>query len=133
MCLCFSQLEFLNNFFLLSTPQERFIEALDPSSTGNYNQKIFSSLATSIFSGKTNIAALLLEKTSLPIDFAGQTGNTGLLFASMFGNVPTVEYLIHKGADVTVQNALGETALALALKNGHRDIVLLLRAAGATK
>lgn len=112
---------------------ERFIEELDPSSVGNYNQKVFSSLATSIFAGNSNIAQLLFEKTTVPIDFAGQTGNTALIFASMFGNAATVEYLLHKGADVTVKNALGETALNLALKNGHRDIVLLLRAAGATK
>lgn len=113
--------------------QEKFIEALDPSSAVDYNSQVYTSLATSIYSGNVNIAQLLLTKTALPIDYAGQTGNTALIFASMWGHVDTVSYLLGSGADVALFNAQGESALSLAMKNGHRDVVLLLRAAGATQ
>lgn len=116
-----------------SPVQEEYIRALDPASTGDYNTQVYTSLATSIFAGHANVAQILLSKTSLPIDFAGQTGNTALLFASLWGQLSSVQYLLDNGADFAVENTLGETALSVALKNGHRDVVLLLRAAGATK
>lgn len=92
---------------------------------------MYNSLATSIFSGNANIAELLLTKTTLPVDFQGRTGNTALMFAAQWGQLASADYLLKSGADVSVVNAQGDTALSLALKNGHRDVVLLLRKFGA--
>jgi ankyrin repeat protein len=77
------------------------------------------------------VAEVLLTKTSLPIDHQGRTGNTALMFAAQWGQTASVEYLLKASADVTLTNANGDTALSLAMKNGHRDIAVLLRAYGA--
>lgn len=92
---------------------------------------MYNSLATSIFTGHANVAELLLTKTALPIDFQGRTGNTALMFAAQWGQQASVDYLLKTGADVSVVNAQGDTALSLALKNGHRNVALLLRQYGA--
>jgi ankyrin repeat protein len=111
--------------------QEKFIETLDPSSSGTYHAQVYTSLASAIFSGNSNVAELLLTKTTLPIDHQGRTGNTALMFAAQWGQAASVEYLLKSGADVTLTNADGDTALALAMKNGQRDIAVLLRSYGA--
>lgn len=104
---------------------------MDPSSSGTYQAQVYTSLASAIFSGNTNVAEVLLTKTSLPIDHQGRTGNTALMFAAQWGQTASVEYLLKASADVTLTNANGDTALSLAMKNGHRDIAVLLRAYGA--
>jgi ankyrin repeat protein len=115
---------------LFVDPQEEFIATLDPSSSGTYNTQVYASLATSIFHGHHSVAEVLLTKTSLPINFQGQTGNTALMFAAQWGNLAVVQYLLDSGADVTLKNASGETALTLALKNGQRQVAVLLRSFG---
>jgi ankyrin repeat protein len=111
-------------------PQEEFIATLDPSSSGTYNTQVYASLATSIFHGHHSVAEVLLTKTSLPINFQVPPGNTGLFFAALWGNLAVVQYLLDSGADVTLKNASGETALTLALKNGQRQVAVLLRSFG---
>lgn len=110
--------------------QEAFIASLDAASSITYNTQIYASLATSIFHGSNNVAEVLLTKTALPVNFQGQTGNTALMFAAQWGNRAMVQYLLDNGADVGLKNTAGESAVALALKNGHRDIAVLLRSYG---
>lgn len=123
---------YFNNKHLAShCKQEKFIEELNPADQGDYQSKVYSSLASSIFNGNANVAELLLTKTTLPVDFQGRTGNTALMFAAQWGQMASVEYLLKNGADTGITNTQGETALSLAMKNGHRDVVVLLRSYGA--
>lgn len=104
---------------------------MDPSSVGSYYAQVYASLATSIFNGHVNVAEVLLTKTTLPVNFQGITGNTALMFAAQWGQLEAVQYLLNAAADVTLVNASGDTALSLAMKGGHREIAVLLRAYGA--
>ena len=92
---------------------------------------MFSSLATAIFHNHDNVAQVLVSKTAMPIDFQGNTGNTALIFAAEWGQLASVQFLLENQADATLKNANGDTALSLAMKNGHRDIATLLRSYGA--
>ncbi|KAI9487660.1 MAG: DIL domain-containing protein [Benjaminiella poitrasii] len=53
-------------------------------------------------------------------------GSTPLIYASCFGKLETVEYLLQIGAKVDVQDKIGWTALMWATTKGHSDIVQLL-------
>jgi ankyrin repeat protein len=48
------------------------------------------------------------------------------------GLVDCVRFLLLKGADVNAKTEDGRSALTVARKSGHRDIVAMLTAAGAT-
>lgn len=48
-------------------------------------------------------------------------GNTALMFASTFGNLPIVKLLLKKGANPDIQNYYGETALTYA-RSTNRDV-----------
>ncbi len=75
---------------------------------------------------------MLLDKTPLPINSRGQTGNTLLMFAADFGRKAIVEELLKRGADATVENTKGDTALAIARKKGHTEVAQVLLNYGAT-
>ena len=88
-------------------------------------------MVTSIAYGRTPVLDVLLTKTGVPIDSKGRTGNNLLMFASMWGQLEIVEYLLQNGARINDRNALNETALSLARKNGHQDVATLLVLNGA--
>lgn len=74
---------------------------------------------------------VILTKTSASVDSTGHHGNNLLLYASMWGQYDVVEYLLKKGADVSIRNEDNDSALTLARKHGHRDVAVLLREYGA--
>ena len=59
-------------------------------------------------------------------------GDTPLLLAIRQGNHKQAKHLVSFGADVTVKDARGKTALAIANSLGLRDIAQLLQRNGAT-
>ena len=58
-------------------------------------------------------------------------GYTALMTAAVIGSTEAVRFLLQAGAEVNSKNDNKETALLLAEKWGHSDIVNLLREAGA--
>ncbi len=52
-----------------------------------------------------------------------ENGFSPLLWASSYGQLPTVKLLISKGADPSIRGKHGETALLLASANGHVHVL----------
>ena len=65
-----------------------------------------------------------------PNSLADRIG-TGLMIAAWRGDIPMMELLVTRGADVNRANALGERALMHAAWRGHADAVKWLLARGA--
>lgn len=76
---------------------------------------------------------VLLRKGEINLNGQGITGNTLLMFASIFGKYDHSDLLVKAGADYTLRNNQGDSALSLAKKGGYREIVKLLRSFGATQ
>ena len=55
------------------------------------------------------------------------------MYASQWGQFSIIQYLLssNNNIDINKRNNNNENALNLAMKNGHRDIVTLLRSYGA--
>ena len=81
-----------------------------------------------------DLAELLLSKGADVNDAAtsGATkGYTPLIMAARNNKKELVEFLIQHGADVNATTGDGNTALSLATKAGHAEIVKMLKASGA--
>lgn len=97
------------------------------------NKVALNALTTAIFDGQTNLAEVLVEKAAIPIDDAGVTGNTPLMWASIFCRSSVITSLLNLGASVSLANKDGDTPLSLAKKGGCVAGVQILRKAGATR
>ncbi len=64
-------------------------------------------------------------------DFMADRIGTGLMIAAWYGNIPMMELLVSRGADVNKTNALGERALMHAAWRGQTAAVKWLLAKGA--
>ncbi|CAG2123517.1 unnamed protein product, partial [Medioppia subpectinata] len=67
---------------------------------------------------------------SVVIDELDDKGFTPLLWASAYGQLPTVKLLVSKGANTSIRGNEGETALLLAAANGHVHVLKELIAIG---
>ena len=59
-----------------------------------------------------------------------QRAETPLHDASRLGKASVVAFLLERGAEASIRNTIGETALEIATFNDHRDVIVLLRAHG---
>ena len=89
-----------------------------------------------ILSGKvsTTVCDLLLKKGANVNDeltSISASGWTALHFAAINGDVELVKYLIRKGANVNHKSSEGSSALYLAKQNSYKEIVKILKKAGA--
>jgi hypothetical protein len=75
--------------------------------------------------GKVGIARLLLESGADPD--GGEDGHTPLMIASERGNLEMVRMLLETGADIDRKDSRNQTALSLAGKNDHQEIIRLLK------
>jgi ankyrin repeat protein len=97
----------------------------------------YTATVSSIFFSYNEVSKVLLKETDLNLEYRGlSTGNTLLMWASIFGNYDAAAYFIAEAMRqaiplISQTNLDGDTALSLALKHGHRDIALLLQNNGA--
>jgi ankyrin repeat protein len=68
----------------------------------------------------------LLDFDEVDVDLECDDG-TALHTAVLSGNIKTVRVLLAGGADKSIENYEGDTALSLAEKNGHSEVANILR------
>jgi hypothetical protein len=105
---------------------EKFIREMGVAGDAGTNV-FYTAAVSSIFDGMGTVAKTILDRTTLQLDKQGVTGNTLLIWASLFGQTGIVSELLRRGANVNVVNNDGDTAITLARKQGYSDIVTLLR------
>ena len=79
-------------------------------------------------SAHLDVMKLLLENAAY-IDASSPNGSTPLMMAAMYGNAYAVKLLLDAGADPTIKNSLGLTAIDFAQKADRKDSVELIAAA----
>ncbi len=72
--------------------------------------------------GNNDIVQLLLDHHAY-IDAASPNKTTPIMMAARGGYIYTVKLLLDSGADATLKNALGMTAIDFARAHGYKDIV----------
>lgn len=72
-------------------------------------------------SGNNDIVRMLIERAAY-IDAESPNKTTPLMMAARAGHILTVKLLLDEGADATLKNELGMTAIDFAEKHNHKDI-----------
>lgn len=72
-------------------------------------------------SGNNDIVQLLLDRSAY-IDAESPNKTTPIMMAARGGHIMTVKLLLDEGADATLKNELGMTAIDFAEKHNHKDI-----------
>ena len=80
--------------------------------------------------GRADIAEALLQGGANP-NLLGSNRDAPLLIATRARNAAFVEALLRHNADIEETDVTGRTALDLAEENHYREIISILRAAGA--
>lgn len=62
-----------------------------------------------------------------------KTGKTPLHMSAEAGHLTFVQFIVKSGADTTVKDGKGLTAFDLAKKEGHKDVMALVKPAGSKK
>ena len=82
--------------------------------------------------GHAGIIQILLDGHAY-IDASAPNGATPLMMAAEYGNIAAVKLLLDAGADASIKNRLGQTALDYAKRGSRPDAVALLGALAATQ
>ena len=90
------------------------------------NQPGWTALHYAAANGSVEVIALLLEHHAY-IDTESPNKTTPLMMATRFGKLDAVRLLIAEGADMTLKNDLGMTALDFAKESQHGDLTELLQ------
>jgi ankyrin repeat protein len=77
--------------------------------------------------GKTEVMGLLLERHAY-IDTESPNGTTPLMMAAQYGTPRAVKHLLEAGADPTLKNSLGLTALDFAQRGNRSESAELISA-----
>ena len=80
-------------------------------------------LLMAVYKGHADVVKHLLEHQQIAIDQADKTGVTPLQMAARKGRVDIVEMLLENKADINATANNGETALYMAITEGHEAIV----------
>ena len=78
-------------------------------------------------SGSLEIVKLFVEQEGIDVDHR-DSGMFPLLLAAGGNNLEVAQYLVSKGADITMRSGAGLTALELAQNKGHAEMVAFLSA-----
>jgi ankyrin repeat protein len=92
------------------------------------NKPGWTALHYAATSGSLEVVQLLLERYAY-IDAESPNGSTPLMMAALYGTSETVKLLLEAGADPTIRNALGLSALDFAQRGNKQDAVDALAAA----
>ncbi|ATZ48862.1 hypothetical protein BCIN_04g00800 [Botrytis cinerea B05.10] len=84
-------------------------------------------LHTSAARGDLAIASLLIERSSIELNFKDQNGRTSLWLAAYGGYVEIVEYLLKHKADPSISDNDGKTPLMIALQEKQNLVVEVIR------
>ena len=99
--------------------------------------KLWTPLYAAVNSGSVEITKYLIEQGARVKNEADKSSRSPLLAASFSGNAEMVQLLIDAGADVNAKLSVGHrpyrdmSALQLAQKEGHEEVVEILKKAGA--
>jgi ankyrin repeat protein len=88
-----------------------------------------SSFHLAAFKGFTSLVKLYIE-TGIDINFRNSKRDTALLWASRWGHLETVSYLLNRKADCMLENDKSSTALHWAVRYEHADVVRMLLSKG---
>ncbi len=97
-----------------------------------YNKNGYTPLLLAVKNGNSGVVKLLVENGAFLNQKDKNLGYTELLLASVLGNKELITYLLAKGADISITNNDGKTALDLAWYYGFKDIAYTLLAQGAS-
>jgi ankyrin repeat protein len=95
---------------------------------GDVNKPGWTPLHYAATSGELEIMALLLEEHAY-IDAESPNKTTPLMMAAHYGTPEAVKMLLNEGADPTIRNELGMTAIDFAQKGNRKDSAELIAAA----
>jgi len=98
---------------------------------GARNSSGLSSLHAAAYAGRTDIVSLLVAKGAEVNDAANRFGVTPLHLAAEENQIKTVQELLRHGADTTIVESNGYSALSRAGFREHWDVVETLLASGA--
>lgn len=123
-------------FYAVSEGYIKIVELLisngaDLNVKGRLNSDREPALSAAIISGKIEIAKLLIEKGADVNSCSDEVHFTPLMHASNDGYFDIVKMLLERGADVKRKNSGNYTAIQFAFREGHKEIVDLLKSAGA--
>lgn len=85
------------------------------------NRPGWTPLHYAAFGGHNDIIRLLLDKSAY-IDVESPNKTTPMMMAVRNGHIYTVKLLLDEGADATLKNDLGMSAIDFAEKHDHKDI-----------
>ena len=86
------------------------------------NRPGWTALHYAAAAGSNEIVQLLLDKSAY-IDAESPNKTTPVMMAAYSGHILTIKLLLNEGADLTLKNELGMTAIDFAEKAEHKDIV----------
>jgi ankyrin repeat protein len=111
------------------------VEALDAGANINAREETYgrTPLMEAAISNHLKVAEKLIERGADINARASFFGSTPLMFAAGSGSLKIVKLLLEKGADVNVTNDKGYTALDAAEEEFHKDVIAVLKKAGAKK
>jgi ankyrin repeat protein len=85
------------------------------------NKKGWTPLHYAATNGNDEIVKLLLDNSAY-IDAGSPNGTTPMMMAARGGHITTVKLLLDEGADPTIKNQLGLTAISFAQQNNETEI-----------
>jgi ankyrin repeat protein len=89
------------------------------------NKQGWTPLHYAATNGHVAVIELLLENNAY-IDAESPNGTTPLMMAAHYGSAAAVQELLQAGADPTLKNQLGLTAIDFAFRGGHQDSAELI-------
>jgi ankyrin repeat protein len=76
------------------------------------------------FKGELDIAERLVGRCD--VNHRNDQGQTAAMMAALFGHADMIRFLAHRGADLSLQDAAGDTAESLARQQGNAAMTTLL-------